>query len=195
MTNDEFGQTWITAFSSDLPPRDANALPDLQRRRSRIRPRDAMARRLTVASLRFGSLSTPAAPTRQARRARVRPRLHSGSTLHVLPQAVFRDVLAREQKRAERYDQVLVLLLVGIDDAGTSPAEIFPGWASVIDALAAASGDTGVLGWFEGQSVLGSIVPVVGGIPARGARPGRARTAPRAGRRGEAGHPLARLLS
>jgi exopolysaccharide biosynthesis polyprenyl glycosylphosphotransferase len=76
----------------------------------------------------------------------------------VLGEALFRDALTRERKRADRFEQPFVLVLV----AAKSDRVPDPGaWASVIDGLAIAKRDTDVLGWFERDAVIGLIVPEI----------------------------------
>jgi exopolysaccharide biosynthesis polyprenyl glycosylphosphotransferase len=77
---------------------------------------------------------------------------------------VFRTVLVRERKRADRSNQpFLVLLLSQHMPAGLEAAA---GWDSAIDALAAAKRDTDVMGWFERGTTVGLIVPDVDGAAA-----------------------------
>ena len=93
---------------------------------------------------------------------RMAPRRHVEPTrnqLHVVNEQIFRSVLVRERKRADRFDQHFLLLLVSVDrdsSAGTSTS-----WHAVVEALAEVKRDTDVLGWFEGRSVIGLIVPEV----------------------------------
>ena len=54
-----------------------------------------------------------AEPRQTRRRARDQLRGHG----HVLTQELFRDVLTRERKRADRFDEPVVLLLIELDDA------------------------------------------------------------------------------
>jgi lipopolysaccharide/colanic/teichoic acid biosynthesis glycosyltransferase len=127
--------------------------------------------------------------THERRLARRRPRpattgLHARephrprTRRHVLDAGLFRDVLNRERKRADRFDESFVLLLLSLDSelqAGPSaadggeqplaPATNYPEklWPLSIDALTAAVGGRGVVGWFENGAVLGAIVPEMSG--------------------------------
>jgi exopolysaccharide biosynthesis polyprenyl glycosylphosphotransferase len=83
---------------------------------------------------------------------------------HVISQDLFRGVLVRERKRADRSDQPLVLALVGLN--GGVSAVPAPMWRRVIDALEAVKRETDVLGWFEQDAALGVILPE---IPSAGA--------------------------
>jgi lipopolysaccharide/colanic/teichoic acid biosynthesis glycosyltransferase len=86
------------------------------------------------------------------RAARPRPRRPV-----VLSEELFRDVLRKERKRADRSNQSAALLLVAVNDGlgANSPAT----WAAVIEVLAAVAGETEVLGWFEWRAVMGIILP------------------------------------
>jgi exopolysaccharide biosynthesis polyprenyl glycosylphosphotransferase len=77
----------------------------------------------------------------------------------VLSAELFRDVLVREQKRAERYDQRFVLFLIQADTLSGAPV---PPSSSTVQTFASAAGDTAVVGWYEEQSFLGIIVPDTG---------------------------------
>jgi exopolysaccharide biosynthesis polyprenyl glycosylphosphotransferase len=74
----------------------------------------------------------------------------------VIGEELFRDVLVRERKRADRFDQPFVLVLVTPKDGRTVDA---PTWQAVVESLHAAKRDTDVLGWFVRDSMLGLIVP------------------------------------
>ncbi len=94
---------------------------------------------------------------RTAPRRQVEP---TRNHLHVVNEQIFRSVLVRERKRANRFDQPFLLLLVSVD--GDSSVGTSTSWHAVVEALAAVKRDTDVVGWFEGRSVIGLIVPDVG---------------------------------
>jgi lipopolysaccharide/colanic/teichoic acid biosynthesis glycosyltransferase len=73
--------------------------------------------------------------------------------LHIVSEGIFRGVLLRERKRADRSDGAFILLLLEIDGHG-SPSE----WRHAIDALAAVKRGTDVIGWFERGRVVGLIL-------------------------------------
>jgi len=77
----------------------------------------------------------------------------------VIGEGLFRDALTRERKRADRFDQPFLLVLVGVKP-GRDVGSV--NWMPLIDALTAAKRDTDVLGWFERRSVLGVIFPEIG---------------------------------
>ena len=158
--HEQFGQTWMTAFSSDLRPEHSNALEDMGRRPPTRRRRDSMPTRLTAPSLRLGPLSAPSTVKVQPRHARLRVHHQVRGTRHVLTQELFRDVLLREQKCTQRFEQRLVLLLVRADSRSAIASQ---SWAKVIDALSIAAGDTAVVGWLDTQSVLGAVLPEIRG--------------------------------
>jgi lipopolysaccharide/colanic/teichoic acid biosynthesis glycosyltransferase len=160
---DQFGHTWMTAFSSDLRSARPNALTDIVQGPSTHWRRDSTSRRLTAASRRFGSLTVAArrnAPSDADAARRVRRQVRRKR--HVLTEELFRCVLQREQRCAERFEQRLVLLLVRSDAAAVSQQPV-PCWTAIIDALTAAAGDTALVGWLEKDRVLGAVVPQVGG--------------------------------
>ncbi len=77
-----------------------------------------------------------------------------------MSEEIFRSVLLRERRRADRFNQPFLLFLVGVDKQADAELPALP--AAVVDALGAVTRDTDVLGWFKGQAVLGLIVPELG---------------------------------
>jgi lipopolysaccharide/colanic/teichoic acid biosynthesis glycosyltransferase len=78
---------------------------------------------------------------------------------NALGEELFKGALAREQKRADRSNLPVLLLLVEIKaDFGFDT--VFE-WKSVIDALSSAKRETDVLGWFDRGRVLGVIFPEI----------------------------------
>jgi len=70
-------------------------------------------------------------------------------------------VLVREWRRAERFTEPFVLLLVELVEVEGRPqsvSEAQPVWTRAIAALAASTRHTDVMGWFEGGTVLGVIL-------------------------------------
>jgi len=87
---------------------------------------------------------------RRARRC-VRPRISP----KVIDEELFADALLRERRRAGRFDQPFVLLLLSFrNGVSAEPAT----WAAVVDSVAAVSRPTDVLGWLEQGSVIGLIL-------------------------------------
>jgi lipopolysaccharide/colanic/teichoic acid biosynthesis glycosyltransferase len=78
----------------------------------------------------------------------------------VVEEGLFRNALVREQKRADRFEQPFVLVLVSRKTERTCEPAI---WSAIIETLSVAKRDTDVLGWFERGSVLGLIVPEIAG--------------------------------
>jgi lipopolysaccharide/colanic/teichoic acid biosynthesis glycosyltransferase len=68
-----------------------------------------------------------------------------------LDEQLFRDIVIRESRRADRFDQSFALVLVA---SGSRESSEGP-WSEVVEALGAVRQDTDVLGWFEGGRVLG----------------------------------------
>jgi lipopolysaccharide/colanic/teichoic acid biosynthesis glycosyltransferase len=80
---------------------------------------------------------------------------------HLVSQELFRGALIRERKRADRSNQPLGLMLIGLDDClAAEPAST---WNHVVEALAAAKRQTDVVGWFEHQAAVGVILPEIPG--------------------------------
>ena len=88
------------------------------------------------------------------RRKRSRQNAHQ-----LIPPQLFRGALSRERRRADRFEESFVLLLVSL----TSRVEQATRWAPVVDALTAAKQDTDIIGWFEQDRVLGLIRPLAAG--------------------------------
>jgi lipopolysaccharide/colanic/teichoic acid biosynthesis glycosyltransferase len=78
---------------------------------------------------------------RPARIARLR-------NVYAIEAHLFRDILIREWRRADRFDQSFVLVLVESTSTVT-------GWDEIIQSLARLTHDTDVIGWFERDRVLG----------------------------------------
>ena len=75
----------------------------------------------------------------------------------IIAEDLFKDVLIRERKRADRSNESMVLVLVALKDrAGDDSPAI---WAPVVEALAAVARETDALGWFEWRAVMGIILP------------------------------------
>jgi lipopolysaccharide/colanic/teichoic acid biosynthesis glycosyltransferase len=72
--------------------------------------------------------------------------------LHVVNEAIFRSVLVRERKRADRSNGAFILLLLEINNPGSSSE-----WRHAIEALAAVKRDSDVIGWFERGRMVGLI--------------------------------------
>jgi lipopolysaccharide/colanic/teichoic acid biosynthesis glycosyltransferase len=82
--------------------------------------------------------------------------LAAGQALHVLAEDVFHGALVRERRRADRSNQAVGLLLIGVSDLnGAEPAMT---WRVVFEVLNAAKRDMDVVGWFEYPAAAGVIV-------------------------------------
>ena len=79
------------------------------------------------------------ASTRAGARSRIR---------QAVEEPLFRDILIREWRRADRFDQSFVLVLVELSVNATE-------WGEIIKRLTALIPDTDVIGWFEQDRVLG----------------------------------------
>jgi lipopolysaccharide/colanic/teichoic acid biosynthesis glycosyltransferase len=82
----------------------------------------------------------------------------------IISEELFKGVLVKERKRVDRLNRPLVLLIVTARDhrGELSPAT----WVPVIEALAAITRDTDILGWFEWRRAIGVILPEVCAIDA-----------------------------
>jgi lipopolysaccharide/colanic/teichoic acid biosynthesis glycosyltransferase len=108
---------------------------------------------------RFGS-----AALRQARQTPSRPRARDDRRVRpqIIGQELFKEVLQRERKRADRSHQPLVLVLITMDGPAAGPGI----WAAALAAAAAAKRETDVLGWFESQAVIGIILTEIPAVDA-----------------------------
>jgi lipopolysaccharide/colanic/teichoic acid biosynthesis glycosyltransferase len=77
----------------------------------------------------------------------------------ILAQDLFRAALAKERKRVDRSNQPLVLVLVALKNEHEYNAPSI--WVPVIEALAAVSRETDVIGWYEWRSAIGLILPEI----------------------------------
>jgi lipopolysaccharide/colanic/teichoic acid biosynthesis glycosyltransferase len=100
-----------------------------------------------------------------ARRGAERPAGHfrvqqaRSARLPVIDAEVFKAVVLRERKRADRPNRTFGLLLVSAADSGSC---IERGtWRAATEALAAAKRETDVLGWLEPEAVLGVVLTEV----------------------------------
>jgi lipopolysaccharide/colanic/teichoic acid biosynthesis glycosyltransferase len=74
----------------------------------------------------------------------------------VLSEELFRSSLIRLRQRVDRTNQPLVVMLLRLNDGVA--ANSAPIWERTIAAVAAATRDTDVLGWFERSAVIGVIL-------------------------------------
>jgi lipopolysaccharide/colanic/teichoic acid biosynthesis glycosyltransferase len=96
-------------------------------------------------------------------RARTPDQDRHDAWFQLVSQELFEDALMRERKRADRFDQTFVLILMGVSGRGAE-------WAPVIDAISQIALDTDVIGWFEQDTVLGLIRPLTDVAPRETAR-------------------------
>ena len=79
------------------------------------------------------------------------------TTQHVISEDLFADALHREQRRADRNNQGVGLLLVSAPDGEMREGSAT--WNAIVTGLAAAKRDTDVIGWFERGNSIGVILP------------------------------------
>jgi lipopolysaccharide/colanic/teichoic acid biosynthesis glycosyltransferase len=82
---------------------------------------------------------------------------HSPDMAGVLSQGLFRHALAREWKRAHRFEESFLLIQVSM--AGRTQAKA---WGQVIEVITASKHHADLLGWLAQDSVLGLLRPAVG---------------------------------
>jgi len=89
----------------------------------------------------------------------VAPRASRGKLPLLFSQALFREAVVRERRRAERTGLPLVLLAVSLE--GGRYADSPSIWECVGEVLSACRPETSIVGWLENNAVLGLIVPDV----------------------------------
>ena len=72
---------------------------------------------------------------------------------HLISQELFRDALARERRRADRFEEAFVLVLISLNSRAGGQSR----WGSIVEALSQTELDADVVGWFEQDSILGLI--------------------------------------
>jgi len=85
--------------------------------------------------------------------ATIVPPRHPDLVPQPIAEDLFRTALVRERKRADRFDEPFVLVLLTAD----VPTESESNWSDLIEALLPATLDADVVGWFEQDSTLGLI--------------------------------------
>src|SRR5688500_9640146 len=71
----------------------------------------------------------------------------------VLSPTLFRDALVRERKRADRFEEAFVLVLISLDRRNTPQSR----WGQIVENLSRTSFDADLIGWIEQDTVLGLI--------------------------------------
>ncbi len=71
----------------------------------------------------------------------------------VLSEKLFREALVRERKRADRFEEAFVLVLVSLDRRDAPPER----WEHFVETLSQTTLDADLIGWFENGAVLGLI--------------------------------------
>src|SRR5262249_52150681 len=70
----------------------------------------------------------------------------------LLSQPLFRDALARERRRADRFEHAFVLILISLHRASSQSRS-----EHLLEALSQTKFDADILGWYEQGSVIGLI--------------------------------------
>ncbi len=118
------------------------------------------------------STTPPSTPPQRASAGR--PRLHLRSVLprarrwsppnYLLTSDLFTAALAREFKRADRFDESFALLVITLSSEQGEAA-----WSEVVRVLTTTKADTDVVGWLHQDSAVGLIRPLVHLEPAEAA--------------------------
>ena len=107
-------------------------------------------------------METESVPSRSPRRP---PHRRSAPLRQrIVSEELFRGVLMKERKRADRLNQPFVLLIVALKERVDADATSI--WVPVIEALATVTRETDVLGWFESRTAIGVILPEIHAIEA-----------------------------
>jgi len=88
-----------------------------------------------------------------ARRVSNHPHAVSPRPSVTITQELFRDALVRERKRADRFEEAFVLVLITLTNRDVRLSR----WRRVAEAVSQTTLDADVIGWFEQGSVLGLI--------------------------------------
>jgi lipopolysaccharide/colanic/teichoic acid biosynthesis glycosyltransferase len=93
--------------------------------------------------------------SRQEIQRRSRRRVLRAARPQVLDQTLFRGAVVRERKRADRFDEAFVLLLLSLN-CGGQPRR----WSRVLDTLAMQKLETDLIGWHEQDATIGLLRPL-----------------------------------
>ena len=72
-----------------------------------------------------------------------------------ISEELFRDALERERKRADRFEEAFIVVLITLDRRRLQVASL----AQILEALSQSQPGADVIGWFDGEAVLGLIRP------------------------------------
>jgi lipopolysaccharide/colanic/teichoic acid biosynthesis glycosyltransferase len=163
---------WVTAFSSNLLMGGLGMMIE-PRRWSATHRADWASGGLLASSARLSAARMPSA----ARKAPIAPPATTVLPAHerrqIISQQIFRDVLVREHKRAVRFEEPFVVLLVGLDESVSVDASEV--WTSATEALIGGTRDTDVIGWVTKGCVLGVLLTEIGASEEEFARQAEAR--------------------
>jgi hypothetical protein len=108
---------------------------------------------------------TPAVIVRERPRPQSARSARRQQALHVIGEDIFRGVVIRERKRADRSNEGFALLVVDMPSDGRAS------WRHALQALAAVKRDTDIIGWLRRDRALALMMPrtIVASDAARGA--------------------------
>jgi len=78
--------------------------------------------------------------------------------VQIINERLFRGALVRERRRADRCGQAFLLVLISIQESPSRSAVLF----AALEALNSARRDTDIVGWLNGGSVVGALMPGFG---------------------------------
>ena len=149
--HEKMRRRWVTAFSSNSLFGGLGLTAEPSRQWSRTRGLDWTVSRAPSSAVRSSVARRPSATVAS---------VAAGTEVRlVLDEAMFRGVLIREQKRADRFDQPFVVLLVGLQDLALADANVADQAARTV---VAATGETDVIGWVTRGRVLGVVLTEIG---------------------------------
>jgi lipopolysaccharide/colanic/teichoic acid biosynthesis glycosyltransferase len=156
---------WITAFSTTLRAQGAEFVMEPARGWTPFGPSDWIAggmlsgfrsrHSVSPARLRQERRAVPAIVEAPAGRHAIGHQLIGHQLIN---EELFRGVLARERRRADRFDEVFAVLVVELTPAASDSPSVVN---SVIGALASSMRESDVLGWIERPAVIGVVLAPV----------------------------------
>src|SRR5688572_30835001 len=150
---------WVSAFSANALFGGVGLTADPSRHSSRTRGLDWSVSRVPSRAVRASVAGRPAAVPGLSTSATVPSEKPGIERRLVIDEAMFRGVLIREQKRADRFGEPFVVLLVGQDPASCDGAILSD---HTVRTVIAATRETDVIGWVTRGRVLGVVLTEIG---------------------------------
>ena len=156
---EDIRRRWVTAFSTNSLFGGIGFATEPRRRWSANRRVDWGSSGLLEAAARTSAARMPTAG-RGISSSFVVPAKAPTDARVVLSEQIFRDVLVRERKRAERFDSPFAVLVVDLTDLGAADAASV--WSHASGVILGATRETDVVGWVTRGSVLGVVLTELG---------------------------------